>query len=80
VGVAVGMMVTARKVADSADRVTYQFGLDRRFDRVLVIEKATWSASAEDGNFDSAAGMITAKIKRAWQEQGEFPPGALFAS
>jgi hypothetical protein len=74
------MMVTARKVADSSDRVTYQFGLDRRFDRVLVIDKATWSASAEDGDFDSAAGMITAKIKRAWQEQGEFPPGVVFAS
>jgi hypothetical protein len=31
-------------------------------------------------DFDSAAGMITAKIKRAWQEQGEFPPGVVFAS
>jgi hypothetical protein len=31
-------------------------------------------------DFDSAAGMITAQIKRAWHEQREFPPGAVFAS
>jgi hypothetical protein len=74
------MMVTARKVTDDAERVSYEFGLDRRFDRVLVIDKATWSAGTADGRFDTAAGMIAAKIKRAWQEQGEFPPGVVFAS
>jgi hypothetical protein len=34
----------------------------------------------EDGRFDPAAGAVAAKIKRAWQEQGEFPPGVVFAS
>jgi hypothetical protein len=75
-----GMMVTARKVADGDDEIRYEFGLDRRFDRVLVIDKRTWEASAEDGDFDSAAGMIAAKIKSAWRESGEFPAGAVFAS
>ncbi|GGK88648.1 hypothetical protein [Mangrovihabitans endophyticus] len=75
-----GMMVTGRKVSETPDAVRYEFGLDRQFDRVLTIDKATWQASAEDGRFDSAAGAVVSKIKRAWQEQGEFPPGVVFAS
>lgn len=75
-----GMMVTARKVSEGTDEVRYEFGLDRRFDRVLMIDKATWQARSEDGDFDSAAGAIAAKIKRAWQERGEFPQGVIFAS
>jgi hypothetical protein len=74
------MMVTARKVSEGESEVRYEFGLDRRFDRVLVIDKTSWQATAEDDNFDSAAGAITSKIKRAWQAQGEFPAGAIFAS
>ena len=74
------MMVVGRKVAETADEVRYEFGLDRQFDRVLTIDKRTWQAAAEDGRFDSAAGAVAAKIKRAWQEQGEFPPGVVFAS
>lgn len=74
------MMVTARKVAEGEREVRYEFGLDRRYDRVLLIETGTWQARTQDGNFDSAAGMITAKIRKAWQETGEFPPGAIFAS
>ena len=74
------MMVAARKVAEGDTQVTYEFGLDRRFDRVLVIDKAGFDARSEDGDFDSAAAAIVAKIKRSWQEQGEFPPGAIFAS
>lgn len=74
------MMVTARKLAEGEEEVRYEFGLDRQFDRVLVIDRQSWQARSEDGNFDSAAGMITAKIKRAWQEKGEFPQGAIFAS
>jgi hypothetical protein len=74
------MMVAARKVAEGDTRVTYEFGLDRQFDRVLVIDKASWDASSEDGDFDSAAAAIAAKIKKSWQERGEFPPGANFAS
>jgi hypothetical protein len=74
------MMVTARKAGEDDVRVTYEFGLDEQFDRVLVIDKAGWQPSTEDGNFDSAAGAITAKIKRAWREKGEFPQAVLFAS
>jgi hypothetical protein len=74
------MMVTARKVSEGADEVRYEFGLDRRFDRVLVIDKASWAARTEDDRFDSAAAAVAAKIKGAWQAQGEFPPGAVFAS
>jgi hypothetical protein len=74
------MMVTARKVAEHDNEIRYEFGLDRQYDRVLVIDKQTWDVATEDGRFDSAAGAITAKIKNAWREQGEFPPGAVFAS
>lgn len=75
-----GMMVVGRKVAESEDEVQYEFGLDRQFDRILTIDKRTWQASAEDGRFDSAAGAVASKIKRAWQERGEFPPGVVFSS
>lgn len=73
-------MVVGRKVAETADEVRYEFGLDRQFDRVLTIDKRTWQTAAEDGRFDAAAGAVAAKIKRAWQEHGEFPPGVVFAS
>ena len=75
-----GMMVAGRKIAESADVVRYEFGLDRRFDRVLTIDKNTWQIAADDGRVDSAAGAVAAKIKRAFQEHGEFPPGVVFAS
>lgn len=75
-----GMMVTGRKVAEDQDTVRYEFGFDEDFDRLLTIDKATWEISPEDGRFDSAVGAIAAKIKGAWRERGEFPPGATFAS
>ncbi|WP_433830540.1 hypothetical protein ACQP2E_11125 [Actinoplanes sp. CA-015351] len=75
-----GMMVTGRKVSETPDEVRYEFGLDRRFDRVLTIDKASWEVSPEDGQLDTAAGAVVSKIKKAWREQGEFPPGVLFAS
>ena len=74
------MMVTGRKVAETADSVRYEFGLDRQFDRVLTIDKNTWDVSPEDGRFDSPAGAVLSKIKKAWEEQGEFPSGVVFAS
>jgi hypothetical protein len=74
------MMVTARKVVERDDQIRYEFGLDRQYDRVLVIDKQTWDVATEDGTFDSAAGAIAAKIKNAWREQGEFPAGVIFAS
>jgi hypothetical protein len=75
-----GMMVTARKIAEDAQEVRYEFGFDRQFDRVLVIDKATWHPNPEDGRFDAATGAIAGKLKRLWRETGEFPEGALFAS
>jgi hypothetical protein len=76
----VGMMVTGRKVSETAETVRYEFGLDRQFDRVLTIDKETWNAVPDDGLFDSSTGAVLSKIKRAWQDQGEFPPGVVFAS
>ena len=75
-----GMMVTGRKVSETDDAVRYEFGLDRQFDRVLTIDKKTWDAAPEDGEFDSPTGAVLSKIRTAWQEQGEFPPGVVFAS
>ncbi|MCO8274666.1 hypothetical protein M1L60_29120 [Actinoplanes sp. TRM 88003] len=74
------MTVAGRKIVESEDEVRYEFGLDRQFDRVLTIDKHTWHVSAEDGQFDSAAGAIASKVKRSWQERGEFPPGVVFSS
>lgn len=74
------MMVVGRKVAETDEEVRYEFGLDRQFDRVLTINKHSWQVAAEDGLFDSAAGAVAAKIKRSWQERGEFPLGVVFAS
>jgi hypothetical protein len=74
------MMVVGRKVTETDDAVRYEFGLDRQFDRLLSIDKRTWHAHAEDGNFDAAAGAVASKIKRAWQDTGEFPPGVVFSS
>ncbi|MCM0677184.1 hypothetical protein NCC78_21185 [Micromonospora phytophila] len=74
------MMVTARRIDEGTDEVRYEFGLDEDFDRILVIDKRTLAASVEDGNFNSAAGVITAKIVGAWRAEGQFPPGMIFAS
>jgi hypothetical protein len=76
----VAMMVSARKVAETTEQVRYEFGLDRRFDRVLVIDKATLRPSPVDGEFDTPTGAISAKLMRLRGETGEFPEGAVFAS
>jgi len=44
-----GMMIVAKKLDEDANRVRYSFGLDERFDRVLVIDKATWNVASADG-------------------------------
>ncbi|MBM0275677.1 hypothetical protein [Micromonospora tarensis] len=75
-----GMMVTARRVEATSDEVRYEFGLDDKFDRVLTIDPHTLTARVEDGDFNSAAGAITAKIVKAWRSSGEFPTRMLFAS
>lgn len=75
-----GMMVTARKIAETETEIRYAFGLDREFDRILIIDKKEWLVTTEDGNLDSAAGKIAGKIKNAWQEHSSFPEGAVFAS
>ncbi|MFG1883284.1 hypothetical protein [Micromonospora sp. NPDC049102] len=75
-----GMMVTARRVEATAGEVRYEFGLDDKFDRILTIDPSTLDAHVEDGDFNSAAGAITAKIVKAWRSSGEFPTRMLFAS
>jgi hypothetical protein len=74
------MRIVARKVDESQGQVRYSFGLDERFDRVLIIEKSSWEISTAEGDVDSVAGKIAMKIKNAWRESGDFPPGAVFAS
>ncbi|MGC4835222.1 hypothetical protein ACLQ3D_12075 [Micromonospora vinacea] len=74
------MMVTARRVEATGGEVRYEFGLDYKFDRILTIDPRTLDASVEDGDFNSAAGAITAKIVKAWRSSGEFPTRMLFAS
>ncbi len=74
------MMVAARKAEETPDEVRYEFGLDRRFDRVLTIDKRTGEVTPEDGRFDSAAGTIASKVRRSWQDSGEFPAGVVFSS
>jgi hypothetical protein len=46
----------------------------------LTIDKETWDVRPEDGRVDAPVGAIASKIKSAWREHGEFPPGAIFAS
>ncbi|MCI4066495.1 hypothetical protein MRQ36_29635 [Micromonospora sp. R77] len=73
------MMVTARRIGEQDDVVRYAFGFDDDFDRVLVIDKHTLQASVEDGNLNSPAGAIAAKIVKERRSTGDFPPGAIFA-
>lgn len=73
-------MVVGRKLSETAEEVRYEFGLDRQFTRVLIIDRHSWQIATEDGTTDSAAGAVASKIKRSWQESGEFPPGVVFAS
>jgi hypothetical protein len=74
------MMVTARKVSEGVDEVRYEFGLDRRFDRVLVIDKASWAARTEDDRFDSAAGAVAARSREPGRRRGSLRRAAVFAS
>ncbi|WP_238161939.1 hypothetical protein [Micromonospora endolithica] len=73
------MMVTARRLDSAADEVRYAFGFEDRFDRVLIIDPHTLEARAEEGDFDGAASVITAKIVKMWRSSGEFPTRAMFA-
>lgn len=75
-----GMMVAARRVEAVGAEVRYEFGFEDRFDRVLTIDPSTLEARVEDGDFNSAASAITAKIVNAWRSSGEFPTRMLFAS
>lgn len=74
-----GMIVAGRKVEETVDEIRYEFGWDHRFDRVLTINKQTWQIVATDGDQDPAVGAVVTKIRRAWQERGEFPLGVVFA-
>ncbi|MER7418324.1 hypothetical protein ABT346_16330 [Micromonospora peucetia] len=75
-----GMMVVARRHEAGGETVRYEFGFEDRFDRVLTIDTTTLEARVEDGDFNSAASAITAKIVSAWRSSGEFPMRVMFAS
>jgi hypothetical protein len=74
------MMVSARKSGETQEEVRYEFGLDRRFDRRLTIDKRTGEVTPDDGRVDSAASAIASKVKQSWQDSGEFPAGVVFSS
>ncbi|WP_230689088.1 hypothetical protein [Micromonospora sp. WMMC415] len=74
------MMVAARRVEAAGDEVRYEFGFEDRFDRILTINPDTLEARVQDGDFNSAASAIAAKIVNAWRSSGEFPARMLFAS
>ncbi|MER6590371.1 hypothetical protein ABT214_00580 [Micromonospora purpureochromogenes] len=74
------MMVVARRIEAATNEVRYEFGFEDRFDRILTIDPSTLEASVEDGDFNSAASAITAKIVDSWRSTGEFPARMLFAS
>ncbi|MEH0985713.1 hypothetical protein [Micromonospora sp. CPCC 205556] len=68
-----GMMVAARRIEAGTSEVRYEFGFEDRFNRILMIDPSTLEASVEDGDFNSAASAITAKIVSSWRSSGEFP-------
>jgi hypothetical protein len=74
------MMVAGRKVAETEIDVRYEFGLDRHFDRVLTIDKRSWKATADDGRLDATAVALASKIRRTYEDRGDFPPGVVFSS
>ena len=57
-----GMMVTGRKVAETAEAVTYEFGFDEDLDRVRP----------QDGRFDSAAGLSLRRSRVLGVSAGSF--------
>ncbi|MEU4551920.1 hypothetical protein [Micromonospora violae] len=75
-----GMMVAARRIDAASGEVRYEFGFEDRFDRILTIDPTTLEANVEDGDFNSAASAITAKIVNSWRSSGTFPPRMVFAS
>lgn len=74
-----GRLITARKVAERPDEVRYEFGLNKRFDRVLVIDPRTLKTRAENGDFNWVASAIAAKILKVRQTSGVFPSSMTFA-
>ncbi|TDB69479.1 hypothetical protein [Micromonospora sp. KC721] len=75
-----GMMVVARRVEAPADEVRYEFGFEDKFDRVLTINPSTLETRVDDGDFNTAASAITAKIVNARRSAGDFPARMMFAS
>ncbi|MGK5441445.1 hypothetical protein ACSNN7_06395 [Micromonospora sp. URMC 105] len=74
-----GMVVAARLIEAGTNEVRYEFGFEDGFDRILVIDPSTLEARVEDGDFNSAASAITAKIVSLWRSSGEFPARMVFA-
>lgn len=73
-----GRLITARKITERPDEVRYEFGLNKRFDSVLVIDPRTMRARTENGEFTWVASAIAAKILKAREAKGVFPPSMTF--
>ncbi|MFB9236578.1 hypothetical protein ACFFWC_13625 [Plantactinospora siamensis] len=73
-----GRLITARKIAERPDEVRYEFGQNKRYDQVLVIDPRTMKARAENGDFNWLASSIAAKILRARAARGIFPDSMTF--
>ncbi|ASW54926.1 hypothetical protein [Plantactinospora sp. KBS50] len=73
-----GRLITARKIGESPDEVRYEFGLNKRYDRILVIDPRTMRARAENGDFNWVASAIAAKILKTRQVKGTFPASMIF--
>jgi hypothetical protein len=73
------MMITARRTEQTPTLVRYAFGFGDELDQTLTIDTVTGELIDTTGG-SSVTGKIYVKIKRAWQEKGEFPPSSVFAS
>ena len=73
------MMITARRTEQSPTQVQYAFGFGDDLDQVLTIDTATGELLATTAG-SSVTGKIYLKIKRTWQETGDFPASSMFAS
>jgi hypothetical protein len=74
------ILLTARKARETDSEVEYEFGTGEVFDHTLTIDKSTGDVSASHGQLDSSAGMLSVKIKKIFQQRGEYPSSAVYAA
>lgn len=79
--IALAILVYARKLTETSEQITYEFGGDPdAFTRVMTINKATRECHVEDGVdnmlFRKAAGAVFRRLR----ETGEWPNKAMYAA